>query len=163
MRTINDLIDYLYCDQSEDTKKFIVEQLVKDPDSNKGFFWEKVLAKAMAGTAILLGKNTKGMDFDDYSDAKFCVFGRKKGSTGMEASISGIRNKVGTLRVCLCVPGQHFHRLMYMLIPHEAYAPYKSGSKALKVSLSPRGNVQGPLSKYVCSFNEVIKKLDCEI
>jgi hypothetical protein len=157
MRYLTDLVEYVHSNRSIETKKYIIHQMVKTVDSNKGYLWEEVLEKAMSHTTRLPG-NSVGMDFTDTTDAKLARFSRKKNASTLEASISGIANKVGPLRVCLLVPGHEFHRLMYMFIPYEAYAPYIRGhSSALKVTLSPRGNVQGPLSKYVCSFDEVCK------
>lgn len=157
MRFLSELVEYAHSNHSDETKEYIIHQMVKTVDSNKGYLWEEVLEKAMPHTTRLPG-NTVGMDFADTTDAKFAKFHRNKRGTTQAASISGISNKVGPLRVCLLVPGHEFHRLMYMFIPHAAYAPYITGhNSALKVTLSPRGNVQGPLSKYVCSFVDVCK------
>lgn len=154
IRNLNDMVNYLHEDKSPDVKSYIIDTIVKSADSNKGYIWEDVLEKAMLAHTKRLHGNAKGRDFDDDSDAKFATF-YKKSSGILEASISGIRNKIGPLRVCLCVPGESYHRVMFMLIPHHAYQRYKEGSDAIKFTLSPRGNVQGALSQYVCSFDEV--------
>jgi hypothetical protein len=157
MRFIHELVEYAHSERDVGTKQYIIDQMVKKVDSNKGYLWEEVLEKAMPHTTRLSG-NAVGMDFADTTDAKFSRFYRKKSGTTLEASISGISNKVGPLRVCLLVPGQELHRLMYMFIPHQAYEPYIKGqNSALKVTLSPRGNVQGEFAKYVCSFDDVCK------
>lgn len=154
VKSLDQLINYLHEDKSPDVKQFIINQIAKSVDSNKGYFWEDVLEKAMKSHTTRLHGNAVGRDFDDDTDAKFATFYRK--SSGIyEASISGIKNKIGTLRVCLCVPGQGYHRVMFMRIPKSAYERYALGSNAIKFTMSPTGNIQGPLSKYRCSFDEV--------
>lgn len=156
-RSLSQLVDYLHEDKSPDVKKYISDKIVRTVDTNKGYFWEEVLEKAMQGHTTRLPGNAVGRDFADGSDAKFAVFYRKRSGI-IEASISGIRNKIGTLRVCLCIPGQEHHRLMFMLIPYSAYSRYMAGSDAIKITMSKTGNVQGPLYRYVCSFEEVSSK-----
>ena len=157
MKTVTDLIDFLHSDKSYDTRKYIVEQIVRTPDQNKGFFWEKVLAKAMPHCKYI-GGNNKGYDFlPCMSDAKIATF-YKKTDGKLEASI-GIKNKVGTLRVCLVVPGQFYHRVCFMLIPYESYKKYLKGSGALKVHINERGAITGKFAVHVCKWAEVIKPL----
>ena len=154
IRSLNELVEYLHEDKSIDVKEYIVNQVAKTTDNNKGSFWEEVLEKAMYSHTKRLHNNAVGRDFEDNSDAKIATFYRKTNGK-LEASVSGIRNKIGTLRVCLCVPGQSYHRLMFMKIPHEAYQKYTSGSDAIKLTLSSTGNVQGKLSQYLCDFATV--------
>jgi hypothetical protein len=159
MQTLTDLIDFYHKDAPYNIREHVLNEVARSADNNKGFFWEKVLAKAMPH-AKLIGGNNKGYDFEPCkSDAKISTFYRK--SDGIwEASI-GITNKIGTLRVCLVVPGQYRHRLIFMLIPYEAYKNYQRGSSALKVRLNRRGNIcDENLKKYVCKWTDVIKPLD---
>ena len=156
MNTVQDLINYLYEDKSSDVKDYIKEQVVKTADNNKGFFWEKVLEKAMPHTK-LLGGNTAHFDFTDGSDAKIGTFYSRKGSnTGKKEVSIGIKNKTGILRVCLVVPGQSYHRVFFLKIPPDAYDPYLNGSSAIKFGLSPRGTPTGKLANFRCSWKEVI-------
>jgi len=156
MKTINDLIDYLYTDKSSDVKQYVSEQVVRTADNNKGFFWEKVLEKAMPHTT-LLGGNNPYCDFTDGSDAKIGTFYPRKGSNAGKKEVSiGIKNKTGTLRVCLVVPGSSYHRVFFLKIPPDAYAPYTSGSSAIKFGLSPRGTPTGKLANFRCSWQDVI-------
>lgn len=154
IKMLEDLINYCYEDKSKEIKDFIIERIAKSVDGNKGYIWEDCLEKSMKSHTFRLSANAKGKDFQDGSDAKFATFYRKASGI-LEASIGGIGCKEGFLRVCLCVPGQEHHRLLFMLIPPHAYQRYKAGSNAIKITLSPRGNVQGPLAPYVCSFEEV--------
>lgn len=155
IKTLIDLIDFTHQDKSTDVKNYIIEQALSI-DNNKGKLWEDTLSKAMASHTILLGGNTKGRDFTDSTDAKFSVF-YKKSDGKWEASVSNIRHKIGPLRVCLCYPGENYHRLFFLFIPYEAYQKYTVGSSCLKFKISPRGNITSPLSKYVCSFEDVCR------
>lgn len=158
MNTINDLIDFLHSKQPYPVRQYIVEQIVRSPDNNKGHFWELCLQKAMPH-AVLLGGNTKGYDFlPCKSDAKIATVYKTSGGA-LEASI-GIKNKIGTLRVCLVVPGQYHHKVHFLLIPYSAYKNYQEGSGSLKLHLNVRGAVSGEFSKFVCKWADVIKPLD---
>ncbi len=154
IRSLDELIEFVHGDKGPELKKFIVNQVTKTVDGNKGILWEDALEKEMLYHTKRLSRNAVGRDFDDDSDAKFATFYRKKSGI-LEASISGIRNKIGVLRVCLCVPGETYHRLMFMRIPPKAYLKYAAGSNAIKITLSKTGNVQGTLARYICNFKEV--------
>ena len=157
---LHELVEYLHGDRPPEVKSYIMEQIAKKVDSNKGHFWEEVLEKAMASHTTLLGRNAKGRDFTDDSDAKFATFYRKKDGV-FEASVGNVRTKIGPLRICLCVPGENYHRVFFLLIPNEAFQLYAIGSDALKfISRSNNGNITGKLSKYLCSFDEVTQKLE---
>lgn len=156
IREVKDLINYLYEDKPEEVIKFLINQIAKSTDYNKGYLWENVLAKAMPHTK-LLGGNTKGMDFTDGSDAKIGTYYRK--SDGKKEVSVGIKNKTGTLRVCLVDPGQDFHRVFFLLIPEHAYKSYSEGSQAVKFGLNPRGSPTGKLAKFMCSWDQVIAEL----
>lgn len=157
MQTISDLIDFLHHNKPYSVRDYVVEQVVHSSDNNKGHFWELCLAKAMPH-ASLIGGNNKGFDFlPCKSDAKIATFYRKKNGV-LEASV-GIKNKEGTLRVCLVVPGQHRHKVHFLLIPHSAYKHYQKGSDAIKLTLNARGSVSGDFAKYVVKWQDVIKPL----
>lgn len=161
---LHDLINFLYeTSQPESVKLFLAEQYAKTVDNNKGFFWEKVLEKKMKDHTRLIGGNTLGKDFTDFTDAKFSTFYKKNHGLGdWEASVSNIRKKIGPLRVCLCVPGEKYHRVHFLFIPREAYEPYTAGSDALKFKLTPRGMPTSKLTKYLCSFEEVSRPFETE-
>lgn len=161
MKFLHELVDYLHGDKPEVLKSYIIEQVAKTKDYNKGLFWEKVLEKAMKNHTELLGGNTKGKDFADNSDAKIATYYHKNDGLGnWEASVPGIKNKIGPLRICLCVPGQHYHKLHFLLVPHEYYSSYvKSPKSALKFGLNPHGLPTGGLSRFLCSFEEVTRPI----
>lgn len=159
---LHELVDYLHGDKTYDVRNYIMEQTAKMKDNNKGHFWESVLAKGMTHT-ILLGGNTVGMDFSDGTDAKFATF-YKRADGVFEASVSNIRTKVGPLRVCLCVPGQSYHRVFFLFIPHDAFQKYTAGSDALKFTLNSKtGMVSGTLTKFLCSFEDVCQKYETKV
>lgn len=115
--------------------------------------------KAMSHHTTLLGKNAVGRDFTDNSDAKFATFYRKKDDI-FEASVSNIKTKIGHLRVCLCLPGENYHRVFFLLIPNHAFQHYTKGSNALKFAIrAGNGNITSPLTKYACSFDVVTQRL----
>lgn len=156
---LHELIDYLHGDRPYEVRSYIMEQIAKTVDNNKGLFWEKVLAKAMKEHTTLLGRNAKGRDFTDNSDAKFATF-YKRADGVFEASVSNVRTKIGDLRVCLCIPGSNYHRVFFLLIPNHAFQQYAKGSHALKFTLmAGSSNISGKLTKYLCSFDEVTQKL----
>ena len=156
MKFLHELIDYVHGDKHYEVRNYIMTTVAKTTDNNKGLFWEKVLAKAMTNHTRLLEHNAHYRDFTDNTDAKFATYYRR--NDGMyEASVSGIRNKIGPLRICLCVPGHNFHKVYFLYIPYDDYQPFKQGSDALKFGLSPRGNPTGKLTKYICSFEGVTR------
>lgn len=156
MKLLNELVEYLHDNKPHEVKSYIMEQITKTVDNNKGAFWEDVLAKAMVSHTVLLGRNTHGRDFTDNTDAKFATYYLRKDRI-WEASVSNIRTKIGPLRICLCVPGIKFHKVYFLFIPHEAYQPYCIGSEALKFGLSPTGKPTGKLSRFLCSWDKVIQ------
>ena len=156
---LHELIDYLHGDRIYAVRAFIMEQIAKTVDNNKGYFWEEVLAKSMIGHTTLLGRNAVGRDFTDNSDAKFATFYRRSDGV-FEASVGNIRTKIGHLRVCLCLPGENYHRVFFLLIPNHAFQHYTKGSDALKFTIrAGNSNITGPLTKYQCSFDEVTRTL----
>ena len=156
---LHELIDYLHGDRTYEVRSFIMEQIAKTVDNNKGYFWEEVLAKSMIEHTVLLGRNAVGRDFTDNSDAKFATFYRRADGV-FEASVSNIRTKIGHLRVCLCVPGENYHRVFFLLIPNHAFQKYTEGSNALKFTIrAGNGNITGLLTKYLCSFDQVTQKV----
>ena len=158
MKFLHNLVDYIHSDKHYEVRSHIMKTIAKTTDNNKGFFWEQVLQKSMLDHTRLLEHNAPYRDFDDNSDAKFATY-YKKVDGAYEASVSGIRKKIGPLRICLCVPGQDFHKVYFLFVPYEEYYGFKEGSNALKFGLSPRGKPTGKLSKYLCSFESVSRPI----
>ena len=156
---LHELVEYVHGHRPKEVKSYIMEQITETVDNNKGHFWELALEKAMTEHTTLLGRNAVGRDFTDNSDAKFATFYRKSDGV-FEASVGNIKTKIGHLRVCLCLPGENYHRVFFLLIPNHAFQRYTKGSDALKFTIrAGNGNITGPLTDYRCSFDEVTKKL----
>jgi hypothetical protein len=152
---LHELVNNLYEDQTESTRKFMVSEILDDAN-NKGRFWERVLAKHMPHTK-LLKHNTPFKDFDDGSDAKFAISGRYVSGV-FQASI-GIENKIGTLRVCMVSKGDQYHRLFFMRIPYSFYCQ-RNPESPLKISFVnfvPYGEIW---DKFQCSWEEVIAPIE---
>lgn len=157
---LHDMIEYGYSEEPVEVRRYILNQMVRTSDNNKGFMWEHITDTRMKGHTPLKGGNYPHMDRLDTTDDKFATFYLRKDGV-WEASISNIRTKVGPLRVCLVVPGHspERHRLYFMFIPHAAYQKYKKGSNALKITLNAKtNNISGDLTKYQCTFEEVTKQ-----
>jgi len=151
---LQDLVNYLYEDENELVQEFKVRELL-EVDVNKGFFWEKVLAKAMPHTTRLKA-NAWHMDYADGSDAKFAVAGRY--ASGPLVATIHTYNKIGPLRVCICVKGQHRHKVYFMLIPYSYHSKLNPNSP-IKVTISnfmPYGEVW---NRFRCSWEEVTKQI----
>lgn len=151
---LHELVNDLYSHLAPDIREHELMQIVEDKHG-AGFFWEKVLEKHMPHTT-LLGRTTKGKDYEDFSDAKFCSLVRY--NTGVfQATIGNLKNKIGTLRVCMCVKGHNYHKLYFMLVPYSYYSTLSG--HPLKVSFrnfQPFGELW---DKFQCSWDEVIKPL----
>lgn len=147
---LHDLVHDLYDDPVIRAHEY---QRIFDDQNSSGFFWEQVLAKHMVHTKICEKRNQKGMDFTDTTDGKFAMAGRYSDSEQRQATI-GIENKIGTLRVCLCYQSQHYHRLFFMRIPHEAYSKVKN--KNIKITFTNFAPSGAWWDKYQCSWKEVI-------
>jgi hypothetical protein len=156
MKYLSDLMDYAFPGADGNTRKMIWEG-IKNDAIGKGAMWENSIAKLMPHT-IQLNKNAQGKDYDDSSDAKFCVVVRMSNSGIYQATISNTKNKVGWLRVCLCDPHTSSNpRLYFMLVPYEAYSKLKG---PMKVTFNRWGNPTGPYwDKYQCSFQQVISPI----
>lgn len=157
---LHELVDYLHGDKPYEVRNYIMEQIAKTKDNNKGYFWEHVLKKGMSSHTQHIGGNERGRDFTDNTDAKIAVF-YKRNDGVYEASVGNIRTKIGTLRICAVVPGTTYHRTFFLLIPPEGYKRYIDGSDCLKLTLKAgTGNINEAWAKYVCSFDEVCKPIN---
>jgi hypothetical protein len=150
---LHELVDYVYSDLSDEIRQHELKQILND-SHGKGHFWEQVLKKAMPHTTIL-ERNAPKRDYEDNSDAKFALLGNYNFSTQRQATISGVENKIGPLRVCLCVRGQHIHKVYFMFIPYEAHSKIKGENiKVTFKNFMPSG---AWWDKYQCTWEEVIQ------
>ena len=128
---------------------------------NVGELTERAIVKQ--GKLTQHSKNFKGSDFkEDNSDSKYVQV--RYYSTAY-ATIAGIQNKIGTLRVLCFEPKQN--KNYYFLTPYKVYAPYTSANDSLKIYFDMEGNPRSPkrsnrrydLWDYVCTKKEWYKKL----
>jgi hypothetical protein len=152
---LHELFDSLYGNIIKEAKDLFWEQILNE-EAARGSFWEKVLEKHMLFTKRHAKRNQIGSDFLDFTEGKFAGGARYSADGTVQATIGGVENKTGTLRVCLCAWGQHSHKVYFMLIPYEEYSTWKSPAK---ITLRANSTPIGPLwDKYQCSFQDVIRQ-----
>ena len=152
---LHELVNYLYEDKPEIIRQHELEQILIDAHG-KGNFWEHVLAKSMPHT-VILERNAPYRDYADNSDAKFCMVGNYNNSIQRQATISGTKNKIGPLRVCMCFKGDKVHKVYFMLIPHEVHSKLKGEN--IKITFENFRPIGALWDKYQCSFEEVTRKI----
>lgn len=95
-----------------------------------------------------VAKNTRGFDFHDKSDSKYVTVSYHKGSNvSPYACISGIQNKVGTLRVMVFEP--QTEKNYYFKIPYSVYKPYTIVNDSLKIYFNKDGSPREPKRKGI--------------
>ena len=128
---------------------------------NVGELTERAIVKQ--GKLTQQSKNFKGSDFkEDNSDSKYVQVRYYKAAY---ATIAGIQNKIGTLRVLCFEPKKD--KNYYFLIPYKVYAPYTLVNDSLKIWFDNDGNPRRPkrldrrydLWDYQCTKEEWSKKL----
>lgn len=128
---------------------------------NVGELTERAIVKQ--GKLTQQSKNFKGSDFkEDNSDSKYVQV--RYYSTAY-ATVAGIHNKIGTLRVLCYEPKQN--KNYYFLIPYEVYAPYTNAQDSLKIYFDHDGNPRRPtrsnrrydLWDYECTRSEWATRL----
>jgi hypothetical protein len=129
---------------------------------NVGELTERAIVKQ--GKLTQQSKNFKGSDFvEDDSDSKYV---QVRYYAAAYATIAGIQNKIGTLRVLCYEPKQN--KNYYFLIPYEVYAPYTTADDSLKIWFDKEGNPRRPtrsnrrydLWDYQCTKSEWSGKLN---
>lgn len=152
---LHELVQDLYEGQPNNIIEHEIKQLLEDVHG-KGNFWEKVLAKHMHEHTSILKRNAWYRDFTDNSDAKFCTVVRYTSGV-FQATIGGVGNKIGPLRVCMCQPGDRLHKLYFMLIPYEYYS--KLSGHPIKITFQNFKPIGEIWDRFQCSFAEVTKSL----
>lgn len=116
------------------------------------------LALCKQGKLKQTNRNNKGFDFDDKSDSKYVTVTHYK--IASYATIGGIQNKIGTLRVIAHEPKTRTN--YFFKIPYSVYKPYTQGNDSLKIYFDRDGNPRDPrrsnarynLWDYECSRQE---------
>jgi len=127
---------------------------------NVGELAEKAIVKK-SGKLKQNSRGTKGSDFNDKSDSKYVTVAYY--GYASYATISGLRHKVGTLRVMIYEPKTS--KNYFFKIPHKIYAPYQQNNDTLKVYFDSEGNPKHPIKQnkrydlwdYRCSVEDWAK------
>jgi hypothetical protein len=136
-----------------------IEFLWKRDLINVGELAEIALSKK--GNLKKASRGNKGYDFDDKSDSKYvtvCHYAK-----GSYANISGIQNKIGTLRVMAHEPLTN--KNYYFKVPYRVYEPYTGANDSIKIWFDSCGNPRNPtrntrnynLWDHRCSKEEWLK------
>lgn len=92
------------------------------------------------------------MDWEDGTDGKFVMTSINNGTKQFQISLGGIKNKTGTLRVCVCAR-QNNYKLYFMLIPYSVYSQWPTNTYSpLKLSFTKHGIPTGPKWKEYSGF-----------
>jgi hypothetical protein len=133
-----------------------------------GSVWENALTEFMTFTKKC-GVNCKSMDWEDGTDGKFVMTTINDDPNDFYISLGGIKNKTGTLRVCIC-SRQDNYKLYFMLIPHKVYSKWNQTSP-LKLRFTKDGFPTGykwqeyyrflvPFSYVSAPMSNIIFKID---
>jgi hypothetical protein len=136
-----------------------IEFLWKDNVINVGELAERALVKKNKKLKQN-SRGQKGSDFNDDSDSKYSTVCYYDGTA--YATIAGIKNKIGMLRVMVHEPKTN--KNYFFRIPHKVYAPYVGKNDSLKVWFDKEGNPRHPkrnlrhnLWRHECSAKEWAK------
>lgn len=122
--------------------KKLLLQHINSGEIAMGAIWENVLTEFMPFTTKV-SINGFAMDWDDGTDAKFVMTSVNDDISTLNVSIGGIKNKTGTLRVCIC-SRQDNYRLYFMLIPYSVYSKWpKNSHSPLKLAFDRFGRPNG--------------------
>lgn len=105
-----------------------IQFLWQDGIINVGELAEKAIVRK--GKKLIQNvRGKKGSDFNDNSDSKYCTVFYDKSTN--YATISGLRNKTGKLRVMVYEPKTE--KNYFFIVPHKIYAPYQNSGDSLKI------------------------------
>lgn len=157
---LHELVFDLYEDKHPMIQEHELQRALEDNVGHYvGDMWEKVLAKHMPHTT-LLGRNAWHRDFSDGTDAKFASISKYTYTKFHKGTIQATvrhENKIGTLRVCVCFPGDKLHKVYFLLIPHDYYSTFAAPIKINFKNFSPFGETW---DRFRCSFQQVISPIN---
>ncbi len=143
-------------------------QYINSGEIAMGAIWENVLTEFMPFTEQSR-LNCIAQDWEDGTDAKFVMTSINDDIKGLNTSLGGIKNKTGTLRVCIC-SRQDNYRLYFMLIPYSVYSKWPTNTQSpLKLAFDKQGKPKGskwqeysglivPFSMVCIQMEEVVFK-----
>ena len=126
--------------------KELMLQHINSGEIAMGAVWENALSMFMPFTQQC-SLNNMAMDWEDGTDGKFAMTSISTHFPQDYVSVGGIKNKVGTLRVCICSRYDSY-KLYFMLIPHSIYSKwatcYSTNSQSpLKLLFTKEGKPMG--------------------
>lgn len=127
--------------------------------------WESILI--MYGVMHSAGENSVGKDFTDGSDAKYSTLQRMPNTCQARVLISGLSNKIGTLRFCLSTYNEanlgstlfdDDENLYFYKIPPDIWTKYLSedGRGGKRISMSYSKFVK-QFTEFRCEFKEIVQ------
>jgi hypothetical protein len=123
--------------------KQLMLQHINSGEISMGAVWENALSDFMPFTDKC-SLNSMAMDWDDGTDGKFVMTSINDDIRQLKVSLGGIKNKIGTLRVCIC-SRQDNYKLYFMLIPYNVYSTWPTNTQSpLKLSFTRSGIPTGP-------------------
>jgi hypothetical protein len=121
--------------------KDLMIQHINSGEIAMGAVWENALSNFMPFTQQC-SLNSMAMDWEDGTDGKF-VMTSINDAADLKVSLGGIKNKTGTLRVCVC-SRQDNYKLYFMLIPYAVYSKWPTNTcSPLKLAFSRTGMPKG--------------------
>jgi len=117
-------------------------QHINSGEISMGAIWENALSMFMPFTKQL-SLNSMSQDWDDGTDGKFVMTSINSNRPSHTVSIGGIKNKTGTLRICICSRHDDY-KLYFMLIPYEVYSMWPENTHSpLKLGFTLQGIPSG--------------------
>ena len=116
-----------------------------------GSIWENALSMFMPFTQQC-SLNNMSMDWNDGTDGKFAMTSVNHSYSTDYASVGGVKNKTGTLRICICSRYDNY-KLYFLLIPHSVYSTWATNSQSpLKLAFTKEGKPMGKKWKEYAGF-----------
>lgn len=118
------------------------------------FLWERdlinvgelaELALSAGGDLKKAARGNKGFDFHDKSDSKYVTvhhYETRTGAISSYATVAGIKNKIGMLRVMAHEPKTN--KNYYFKVPYDVYEPYTGANDTIKIWFDSDGNPRRP-------------------
>ena len=131
--------------------KELMIQHINSDEISLGSVWENALSMFMPFTKKC-SLNSMAMDWKDGTDGKFVMTSINDDAKQFQISLGGIKNKTGTLRICVCAR-QDNYKLYFMLIPYAVYSQWPTNTYSpLKLSFTKHGIPTGPKWKEYEGF-----------
>ena len=145
------LFDLLAIRGYDKHNKKLMLQHINSGEIAMGSIWENALSMFMPFTKQC-SLNNMAMDWDEGTDGKFVMTSINNNIKEFKVSIGGVKNKTGTLRVCIC-SRQDNYKLYFMLIPYSVYSNWPTNTcSPLKLMFDRDGIPKGSKWKEYAGF-----------